>query len=88
MSEIGRAKTPLQKGSFGENDLLKIGIVKKDFHLYKLKMFSTDGEIVFSTDPGDIGRVNRNDYFHDIVAKGRTFTKTVRKNKKTWKAGS
>ena len=53
----------------------------KGLGLIKLKLFAPDGTTVYSTDATDIGKVNDNDYFHDIVAKGRVFTKLVRKDK-------
>jgi signal transduction histidine kinase len=51
----------------------------KDFNLLKLKIFSTSGEITYSTDPKDIGKVNNNSYFYDIVAKGKSYSKIVKK---------
>ncbi len=32
----------------------------------KLKIYSPDGEIIYSTEPADIGQVNNKAYFHDI----------------------
>jgi signal transduction histidine kinase len=58
---------------------LKEGLrrVSKDFQLWKLKLFSSTGVVVFSTDEEDVGQVNRNPYFAEEVAKGRVFTKAV-----------
>jgi PAS domain S-box-containing protein/putative nucleotidyltransferase with HDIG domain len=42
-------------------------------------MFSPLGEVIYSTTPEDIGTVNRNSYFHEIVAAGNEFTKVVQK---------
>jgi diguanylate cyclase (GGDEF)-like protein len=53
---------------------------KNDFNLVKLKLFSSTGKIIFSTDPQDIGNINRKEYFHEIVAKGKPFTKVVYKH--------
>lgn len=55
----------------------------KDLGLMKLKIFSPTGEILYSTDEKDIGKINRADYFREIVAKGRPFTKVIKKGKKT-----
>ncbi|UCD35532.1 MAG: hypothetical protein JSU90_01495 [Nitrospiraceae bacterium] len=52
----------------------------KDFHLMKLKIFSPQGEVIYSTDSKDIGEINQKDYFHDTVAKGRPYTKVVKKD--------
>jgi len=51
-----------------------------DFKLMKLKMFSPSGETVYSTSESDIGKINENDYYHNIVAKGKSFTKLVKKD--------
>ena len=48
-----------------------------DFDLVKLKVFSESGEVLFSTDPEEIGNVNRERYFSEIVAKGEVYTKVV-----------
>lgn len=54
-----------------------------DRHLIKMRIFSPDGEIVFSTDPSEIGKANSSDYFRNIVAKGQVFSKVVEKDRKT-----
>ena len=55
----------------------------KDFGLMKLKIFSKSGEIIFSTDSKDVGVVNKEKYFHNIVAKGKTYTEVVKKDTKS-----
>jgi diguanylate cyclase (GGDEF)-like protein/PAS domain S-box-containing protein len=57
----------------------KIEMVSRDMQLVKVKVFSPEGEIIYSTELQDIGEVNRKDYFHKIVALGRTHTKIVTK---------
>ncbi|WP_417454533.1 sensor histidine kinase [Kiloniella sp.] len=49
--------------------------------LIKFKLFAPDGTIVYSTDAEDIGKINKNDYFHNIVAKGGIYTRLIRKDK-------
>jgi diguanylate cyclase (GGDEF)-like protein/PAS domain S-box-containing protein len=51
-----------------------------DFNVFKYRLFSPSGEIIFSSVGKEIGEQNSNEYFHDIVAKGGVFTKTVTKN--------
>jgi hypothetical protein len=51
----------------------------EEFNLYKLKVFFPSGETAYSTDQEDIGKINNKDYFHSVVARGKTFTKIVRK---------
>ncbi|MBF0157912.1 MAG: diguanylate cyclase [Magnetococcales bacterium] len=60
-----------------------IGQIITDFHLIKIKIFTSSGEVVYSTDANEIGQVNRNDYFVDVVAKGRPFKKMVQKQGQT-----
>ncbi|MFC1816367.1 PAS domain-containing protein [Thermodesulfobacteriota bacterium] len=48
-----------------------------------MKIFTNIGEISFSTDPKDIGVINKNRYFHDFVAKGNVYTKIVKKGTKS-----
>lgn len=48
--------------------------------LMKFKVFSPTGETVFSTDQEDVGKLNENDYFLNIVAKSHVFTKLARKD--------
>lgn len=50
------------------------------FEFMKLKSFDPKGIIVFSTDADEIGEVNKNEYFHDIVAKGSIYAKLVKKS--------
>ena len=52
----------------------------KDFNLMKLKIFSSTGEVIYSTNKEDIGRINTDEYFHNIVSTGRPFTKVVTKD--------
>jgi signal transduction histidine kinase len=58
---------------------LKEGLrrVSADFKLWKLKVFSSTGVVLFSTDDEDVGQVNRQPYFAEEVARGNVFTKAV-----------
>ncbi len=83
------ASTLVSKHSALTRDSLKENIVKEvenisaDFELMKLKVFSPSGEIIFSTDSKDIGKINTKTYFHEIVAKGNPYTKFVKKDAKS-----
>ncbi len=61
----------------------RIGRVKEDYNLEKLKVFSAKGEIIYSSDPNDIGKLNKKNYFFEVVAKGNTYTKIVQSGTKT-----
>jgi signal transduction histidine kinase len=52
----------------------------KDFNLMKMKIFTPSGMTIYSTTEEDIGTFNKNEYFHNKVAKGKPFTKVVKKN--------
>lgn len=54
-----------------------------DFDLTKVKVFSSRGEVLHSTDNQDIGDINTNPYFTDLISKGKIFSKIVHKNEKT-----
>jgi riboflavin transporter FmnP len=53
--------------------------VRKDLNLIKIKVFSPSGEVIYSTDPEDIGVINNRKYFHEIVARGNNYAKVVQK---------
>ena len=57
--------------------------LEEQFNLEKLKVFSGRGEIIYSSAPDDIGKVNPHRYFHEIVAKGKVYAKVVRKGTKS-----
>jgi len=61
----------------------EIKAMKEDFTFYKLKIFSSTGLTIYSTDPKDIGIQNKHYYFHNVVAEGKPFTKIVRKDNKS-----
>ena len=68
---------------------LPIGFIKManravvDFGLLKIKVFSPIGETVYSSSEEDIGKINKKDYFHNIVAKGKPFTEVINKETKS-----
>lgn len=55
----------------------------RDKQLIKLRIFSGKGEIIFSTQTEEVGVINKNDYFREIVAKGRVYSKVVKKDRAT-----
>ena len=57
--------------------------VKRDKQLLKLRVFSSLGEIIFSTKADEIGNLNEKTYFRAIVAKGQVYSKVVQKDRKT-----
>ncbi|RJQ46921.1 MAG: hypothetical protein C4538_05920 [Nitrospiraceae bacterium] len=61
----------------------KVDQAKKDLSFIKLKLFSREGEIIYSTDSKDIREINKHDYFHQVVARGAKYTKVVKKDTKS-----
>lgn len=55
--------------------------LEHDFGLAKLKIYSHDGEILYSTNSADIGQVNKRPYFTEVVVKGQRFTMVVEKGR-------
>ena len=53
--------------------------LQRDFGFIKVKVFSPSGEVLYSTDPKDLGYVNKEKYFHEIVMKGKPYSKVVQK---------
>lgn len=51
--------------------------VRRDFSIYKLKIFSPSGEVVYSTEQTEVGTIDHNSFFHEIVAGGHPFSKLV-----------
>lgn len=76
-------KTEIGRDSLNIQALQKVEEVKEDFGLTNFKVFAASGEIVFSADPTEIGEINRERYFHDIIAKGGVYAKVVPKDKKS-----
>lgn len=52
----------------------------RDFKFIKLKIFSNTGEVVYSSDKREMGDINKNEYFMNIVSQGRKYTKVVKKD--------
>ena len=73
----------LNKNSLPNELLNKLQKTTEDFNLMKLKIFSKPGEVLFSTASKDIGVINKNRYFQDIVARGKVYTKVVKKGTKS-----
>lgn len=54
-----------------------------DFGIADIKIFSASGEVIFSTRPHDIGKMNTHDYFRGRVAKGEVYSKVKSKEGKS-----
>jgi hypothetical protein len=76
-------KNELTKDSVSAELMNDIQEVIDHFKLMKLKIFSKSGETIYSTSSKDIGVINKKRYFYDIVAKGKVYTKVVKKDTKS-----
>lgn len=61
----------------------EVGRIVNDFDVWKLRVFSKSGQIIYSTLPEEVGQINEHDYFHNIVARGQVFSLVVNKHEKT-----
>ncbi|MCP3942094.1 MAG: PAS domain S-box protein [Desulfobacteraceae bacterium] len=82
-NSILKETTQLTKQSISKNLIRKCLSVKEDLNLEKIKIFMDSGEILFSTDPTDIGKFNTHDYFHNHITRGNVLIKTVKKGTTT-----
>ncbi len=75
--------SPITKDFLSASKIAGIKEITEDFGIAKLKVFSNDGTIIYSTESHEIGEVNRHGYFWNKVAKGAIFSKIVEKNRKS-----
>ncbi len=71
--------TGLTKESIPPDLIMAVKMLQNDFHFTKLDLLSKKGEIIYSTDPEDIGTVHETPYFHKTVAKGKSYSKIIKK---------
>ncbi|MDA8326139.1 MAG: PAS domain-containing protein [Nitrospiraceae bacterium] len=57
--------------------------LRKCFGLWKIIIFSSGGQILYSSDPADTGRTIKERFFYDVVARGNVYKKFVPKNSLT-----
>ncbi len=69
----------LRKDSVKHNLPNEVEKIRKSFKLTKLKVFSKSGEVLFSTDDRDVGNINAEKYFREILAKGKIQTEFVQR---------
>jgi len=77
MAKVEASSLRIELSREGEPFLLQ------DFGVSKIKVLDQQGEVIYSSDPKDIGTVNRHDYFQRVVAKGQDFTRVVEKEERT-----
>ena len=80
---IGLENQYLTKERLPEGVEERLQPASRDTQLVKLRIFSSQGEIIFSTQQEEIGDINEKDYFREVVAKGQVYSKVVQKDRKT-----
>jgi PAS domain S-box-containing protein len=68
---------PLTREQLTDEMQEKLRPENRDESLIKLRIFSSRGEVIFSTRNDEIGEVNESNYFQNIVARGQVYSRTV-----------
>jgi hypothetical protein len=61
----------------------QIDVLKKDAHFIKLKLYTPAGKVIYSTDPEEIGKFNKESYLQAILEEGETHSNHLKKNTET-----
>jgi diguanylate cyclase (GGDEF)-like protein/PAS domain S-box-containing protein len=69
--------------SLSQEEISFLESAADDFQLWKIKLFSADGYVLYSSDAEDIGDVNEHDYFHETVKAGSPYSIVVAKESNT-----
>ena len=69
----------LTKNAVSDLFLRQVKEIEKDQHVIKLKIFLPSGEILYSSNPQEIGTINREEYFQEIVALSKSRMKEIGK---------
>lgn len=56
---------------------------KKDFAMVKIKIYKPSGEVIYSSDIKEIGNVNTEKYFREIVAAGKSYAELIDEDDKS-----
>jgi signal transduction histidine kinase len=82
-SMLPRDEIRLKRSSVSDAFQNKVNEIVTEFSILKIKIFSSSGVTVYSTDPEEVGDINRKSYFSQVVAKGKTYSQLVKKDTKT-----
>ncbi len=73
----------LSKGPVSEKFMRNAESIKKEFQLEKIKYFNPSGNIVYSTDPKDLKNNYPHPYLQEVLQKGTTLSRVVKKHRAT-----
>ena len=77
MRKLKIGTLPLNEAIHQSDMQAAVAELKADFQLRKLKLFDSEGLVLFSTDPAEVGTVNRHPFFTEKVARGRIHSHLV-----------
>jgi diguanylate cyclase (GGDEF)-like protein len=67
----------LEPGSLSNETVNQIRKVERDAHFIRLVIYSPSGQILYSSEPGEIGEVNQDPYFHQMLADPKVLAEHV-----------
>ncbi|MBU0679940.1 MAG: sensor domain-containing diguanylate cyclase [Proteobacteria bacterium] len=70
-------------GTIHERLLRNEKIIQNDFQIEQFKFIAPSGQILYSTNHTEIGSVNEQSYFKEIVAQGKPYTNVVTEGSRT-----
>ena len=73
----------LRRGTLPTRLLDRLGSLEGDRHLVKMRIFSPFGEIIYSTEPAEVGQFNKDAYFRQIAATGTGRAEVIPKQSKS-----
>ncbi|UCF97897.1 MAG: GGDEF domain-containing protein [Spirochaetaceae bacterium] len=69
----------LGPNTFGKDIVAQIQRVERDAHFIRLVIYSPSGQILYSSEPGEIGEVNRDPYFRQMTVDPKVVAKEVQR---------
>jgi diguanylate cyclase (GGDEF)-like protein len=79
-ADLALGERPFAKETMPVGFEAEIAKTIQNLHLMKIKVFAPNGLVIYSTAAKDIGNINEHDYFQQVVAHGKPFTKIVQKD--------
>jgi diguanylate cyclase (GGDEF)-like protein len=67
----------LEEGTLSEETIDQLRQIEKDAHFIRIVIYSPSGKILYSSEPGEIGKVNQDPYFHRLTADPKIIVKEV-----------
>lgn len=68
-----------EKSKVDQGTVAKLKQLQRDFDLFKIDFFDKTGRCFYSTTKKDIGRFVNDDYFTNLVSRGKIFTRMIKR---------